>query len=251
MSDQAVDAPPRMVPDLLREIERLSAPELLRLKSMLVFNLRDQMIRTAIFNQARNRVEGDYFEFGVWRGASLMLAYHTFQYAKQFFGRLVTSAHAADLWTHRFVGFDSFEGLPEPTGEDVGVYTAGDYAAPLHEVRQALADNGVDLDRMVLVKGFFDRTLTDQTYDDHKLDKASIVHIDVDFYASTKSALRFVRRALVDGSIIIFDDWYLFRGDPDKGQQKAAREWLNENPHIRLDEYMNSGWSKAFLVRMS
>ena len=225
MSDQAIDVPASMVNDLLREIERLPAPDLLRLKGMLVFNLRDQLIRTAIFNQARNRIEGDYFEFGVWRGASLILAYHTFQYAKQFFGRLVTSAQASDLWTHRFVGFDSFEGLPEPTGEDVGVYTAGDYAAPLHDVRQALADHGVDLGRTVLIKGFFE--------------------------GSTKSVLNFVGRALVDGSIIIFDDWYLFRGDPQKGQQKAAREWLSENPHIRLDEYMNSGWSKAFLVRMT
>lgn len=230
-------------------IHTLSVHERLELRRTLTLNPRDAVISMAVFNQVRNRVGGDYLEFGVWRGASLALAYHTERSARHVFSG-ISKAYAQGASMKRFIGFDSFQGLPAPSGDDVGLYEGGDYAASLDEVRRALEENDVELDRTLFIEGFFEDSLTDNTFAEYKLGPASIIHIDVDYYTSTKCVLDFVSRGVVDGTIIIFDDWFLYRGDPRRGQQKAAREWLNENPQIRLDEYMNSGWSKAFLVRI-
>lgn len=42
---------------------------------------------------------------------------------------------------------------------------------------------------------------------------------------------------LILGTIIMLDDWFCFRGNPNKGEQKAFREWLENNPLITATEF--------------
>ena len=77
----------------------------------------------------------------------------------------------------------------------------------------------------------------------HKLTAAAIVHIDCDLYSSTKTALHFITDLIVDGTVIIFDDWFNFIASPVKGEQRAAPEWLIQNPQIRLVPYARWGMS--------
>lgn len=54
---------------------------------------------------------------------------------------------------------------------------------------------------------------------------------------------------LTDGTIIIFDDWYCFRGNPKFGEQRACRQWLGENEELQLSEYRKEGpWRNSFIV---
>jgi len=78
-----------------------------------------------------------------------------------------------------------------------------------------------------------------------------MVMIDCDLYESTKDVLKFITNLVHNGTIIIFDDWYVFKSNPEKGQQYACIEWLNNNPNIKLIEYKDNGpFQKSFIVSM-
>lgn len=62
--------------------------------------------------------------------------------------------------------------------------------------------------------------------------KAAVVHIDCDLYSSARDVLQFVEPHLVEGSLILFDDWFCYRGRRDKGVRGAFEKWL-----------MTSGWA--------
>ena len=68
-------------------------------------------------------------------------------------------------------------------------------------------------------------------------------------YKSTVPVLRFITPYLSQGSVLLFDDWRCFRNLPDRGQQRACREWLQANPQIELHEFVSFGFhGKAFTV---
>ena len=51
--------------------------------------------------------------------------------------------------------------------------------------------------------------------------------------------LDFVPTYLVDGSIICFDDYYNYKGDPEQGEQKALAEFLQKQTRVRVIPYMD------------
>lgn len=103
-----------------------------------------------------------------------------------------------------------------------------------------------------IVPGFYDETLTADTKEQLSLQRAAIILIDCDLYESTVPVLEFITDLVDQGTILIFDDWYRFKGDPNKGEQRACNEWLQKNPHINLVQYWQQGpQSVAFLVNIS
>ena len=51
------------------------------------------------------------------------------------------------------------------------------------------------------------------------------------------------------GSLLLFDDWYHFKGRKDKGERLAFREFLKENNNIKCEEFLRYGtFCKAFIV---
>jgi O-methyltransferase len=89
------------------------------------------------------------------------------------------------------------------------------------------------------VKGWFQETLTLETKRKLGLKAVSIAYVDCDFYESAKVALNFLTDLLVDGSVIVFDDWWMYKGRPDRGEQRAFREWTSENA-IRYSEFFKT-----------
>ena len=83
--------------------------------------------------------------------------------------------------------------------------------------------------KIKLVKGWFNETLTEKTKTELEIKSAAIVYIDCDYYESTVPCLEFVTDLLVDGSILIFDDWWIFKGRSDKGEQRAFNEWQEKH----------------------
>ena len=180
--------------------------------------------------------EGDYYEFGLFKGYSFWTAQKT---AKQ---------HEAQ--SMRFFGFDSFAGLPDVGGLDKTArddFYKGQYACSYDAVRASLDEAGVDWDRTTLVRGFFDQSLTPALRDEHRMRPIVIALIDCDLYASTVDVLRFIDPLVQDRSILIFDDWNCFDGDDTKGQRKAFAEFLERNPGIKADPLFTYGsWGQAF-----
>ena len=64
-------------------------------------------------------------------------------------------------------------------------------------------------------------------------------------------ALEFITDIIDTGSFLIFDDWFCYGGDPNSGEIKATREWLEKNPQITLVEYRKFGIDgNSFLVNI-
>lgn len=209
-------------------------------------------------------VPGDYLEFGVFRGDSFVAAYHSItnavkDWASKDRARMAfTDADRAQQAFAqvkrneiRFFAFDSFDGLPEPEGVDAvsARFTKGRYDCSEDEFKRILKSRGVDLTKVTLVPGYYEDSLTQAVKDTHQLTAASIVMVDCDLYSSTKSVLEFITSLVVHGTIIIFDDWLVFKGDPNRGEQLACREWLEANPDLKLISFARFGLTQqAFIV---
>ena len=108
-----------------------------------------------------------------------------------------------------------------------------------------------NLSDVVTVKGYYDQSLTRETKEKHSLRHAAMVMIDCDLYESTAPVLDFLTDIVNQGTILIFHDWFRFKGSPNCGEQRACREWLKRNPHLELLEYWREGpQAVSFLVNL-
>lgn len=73
----------------------------------------------------------------------------------------------------------------------------------------------------------------------HEIDKICVANIDVDMYEAVKAALYKVKDKIVKHGIIIAEDYGHTPGLI--GAQKAANEFLEENPDKFITIYLNSG----------
>lgn len=185
---------------------------------------------------------GDYLEFGVYTGTSLACMHR--------------AVVGEDLEHVRLFGFDSFEGLPESATTDgtagyYGAWSAGDFGAPIGPTREVLRSKGVDLERVTLVKGWFEDTLTDECRAENDLGKAGVIMIDCDLYSSTKTALAFCAPLIRDEAVILFDEWKPATMGVDKaGERRAFDEFLAANPSLSATELESNApaEAKVFLV---
>ena len=177
-----------------------------------------------LIRQRDGKVDGDYYEFGLFRGYTFLQAYN----------------HCRELGLEQvsFYGFDSFEGLPPAEGIDQtdGRFFQGQFACSRQEVEKSLQAEGVDLDQVALVEGFYEDSLTDSLRRQHPFKTASVVLLDCDYYSSTKTAMDWMEPYLVVGTVLLFDDWFSYGESNELGQQKAFGEYLHSHPQFAADE---------------
>jgi hypothetical protein len=177
---------------------------------------------------------GDYLEFGVYRGASFIMA-------SQLAGKYQQESM-------RFFAFDSFQGLPDSEGE---TFQKGEYQCSREMFTKIIKQGGMDIDKVTIVEGFYEDCLTDSVKSEYNLDWASIIHMDCDIYSSTKKALQFIEDLVGPGSVIIFDDWHAFDESDRKeggemfGEEKAFNDWRLQDC---FDELFDSVHGKVFLM---
>jgi O-methyltransferase len=204
----------------------------------------EKMTEVCIQWAALHKLEGDYLEFGVFQGNSFIRAHH---FARLFNARL----HAM-----RFYAFDSFRGLPavekgSVDDDPASIFHAGQYACTKDAFRNNLVRNGVDVGRIDIIPGWYRDTLTPVLRRQLPIKKAAVVWIDCDLYESTVTVLDFITPYMQDGTILMFDDWFAFKGRPDRGQPRAFTEWLAKNPRLRGLEYHRSEWAAmAFIIHV-
>jgi hypothetical protein len=158
----------------------------------------------------RNRVPGDIVECGVWRGGSMMAA-------------ALTLARLGDTDRDLYL-FDTFSGMTEPTEADVpSPYdgyspqrrwrrrrrgrTSNWAAVSTDAVRAVMETTGYPSDRIHLVPGLVEETLPVQAPE-----SIALLRLDTDWYESTKHELMHLYPRLVDGGVLIVDDYGHYEG---------------------------------------
>ncbi len=148
--------------------------------------------------------------------------------------RMFHAAERRNAEAMRFIGFDSFEGLPAEAANEH--WAPGAFACPRGIAEQNLAQAGVAMDRVRLVEGWFNETLTKATRAKLDLRRASVIMVDCDIYSSSRDALEFVAPLIDDAAVIFFDDWG-WRADANEiGQREAFSEFLAANPALKATE---------------
>lgn len=193
-------------------------------------------LELAVRHVVRRRVPGDIVECGVWRGGSMMAVAHV----------LMDEGDEE----RRLVLFDTFEGMTEPTAEDVS--WSGKTALPsyrkrlregesqwmraeLDEVRANLYATGFDQSRIHFVKGRVEDTLPSDA-----VERIALLRLDTDWYQSTKVELEHLYPLLSPGGILLVDDYGRWQG-----QRQAVDEYLEANDAAiflaRIDDYSRIG----------
>lgn len=192
----------------------------------------EAVIRTTMEFIANSNLKGDYLEFGVFQGRHFTSAFHFAQKNRLDF--------------MKFYAFDSFQGLPEVTGHDTNAprqFAKGEFSCDVETFKKSIARSRIDLTKVTIVPGWFNESLNAETRRKLNIEKVAVVWIDCDFYESTVPVLDFITDYVQDGTVIIFDDWFCFNGNPEYGEQRAFREWLERNPSITATEFYKYGWA--------
>src|SRR5262249_5055368 len=121
---------------------------------------------------------------------------------------------------------------------------ACDQATFAHNLQQG----GVDLDHVVIVPGYYDKSLTADLKDQYKIGKAAIVHVDCDLYESTVTVLDFITPFLTDGTVFVFYDWFYYQGHPRRGERGAFNAWLEKHPQLVATELCKYSPAAAYIV---
>ena len=201
-----------------------------RLSRKFIYDKRFPEYGKAVKLIGEKNIKGDYLEFGVYKGSSLIEFSNLF---KKF-----------GLNETRLFAFDGFQGLPSSEGK---VFKKGEYYFPKKSFIRRVKNAGVDLKKLIIIEGFFNVSLTENVKQENKLTKASIIHIDCDLYESVVDVLKFCQNLIQEGTVLIFDDYSVFQNetDPSKyGEQRAFKEWALFPLFKELYEIGNS---KAFV----
>ena len=107
-------------------------------------NKKDEMLRIAFSAISSWRIDGDYFEFGVYEGRAMIAAWKNSLRSKR---------------KIRFFAFDSFEGLPS-SEEGGNKFPKGKYTCSKNSFLKNLSNAGVDTSLVTCISGFYDKSLT-------------------------------------------------------------------------------------------
>ena len=122
-------------------------------------------------------------------------------------------------------GFDSFEGLPADwVGED----------GTIAKKKGSFSTNGrvPDIERAQFYKGLFKDTIPQYLPIAKPI---ALLNIDCDLYDSTKDVLYGLNDVIVNGTIIVFDEWVYFSCFHE---QRAFYEWVEAHGrNFKLIEY--------------
>lgn len=170
------------------------------------------MWQAANYVEAKN-IPGAIVEFGVWRGGMTIIAAKAMQ----------DNGSLKDLYL-----FDTFDGMTEPTSNDVEMYSFksaqelldaeskvelndGKYNtwvyASMEDVIQGMKSTGLPDDQIHYVPGDVAKTVPDKLPE-----TIAVARLDTDWYESTKHLIECVWPRISPGGVLILDDYDVWSG---------------------------------------
>jgi len=156
--------------------------------------------------------------------------------------------HFNYLFNWDFVAFDSFEGLPEITEIDKqAIWQKGRLKTEEDQFIRVVTNAGMPREKLITVKGFYEESLTNDVQKRLLPKKAAVIYVDCDLYKSTIPVLEFIVPFLQRGTVIVFDDWNCFYGDPKKGERRAWAEFTLKHTELEFVEFINTNEAQSFI----
>ena len=155
-------------------------------------------------------------------------------------------------------GFDTFMGIPELEKSDLDQisimpsFKEGNFqSSPYETVRQFILNaSDINSKQLHLLQGDFRKGLKKFELS-LESDFPLVFHVDCDIYSSSLVALEFVEKYAHDGSWLLLDDYWCFRGNPKMGQRSAFEEIFNSSTRIIASPYENyRGFGRAFILNL-
>jgi O-methyltransferase len=231
-AEQAPQAPPPYDASLLERADPADRAIIERCLTVSMTGVpRLQALVDAVRYVVERDIPGAFAECGVWRGGSVLAMVMTLQDL----GR--TDRH---IWL-----YDTFEGMTEPTEEDVSAFEApaletweqaqssGEKAwAPLFEpddvgeaaVRDRVLATGYPSELVHIVKGGVEETIPGQAPD-----QIALLRLDTDWYESTLHELVHLYPLLASNGVLIIDDYGHW-----EGARRAVEEYFEAHPPMPL-----------------
>ena len=178
-----------------------------------ILNERHSLLNRARLDNLARRVRrspphGALVECGVGRGGALALM-------------AAARSPGQHIW-----GFDSFEAMPALTERDdgdgqawVGFSVAGPQGAAI--VDATFASLGLPLTAVTVVAGWFEETLPGRA---DEIGPISVLRLDSDWYEATRFCLDHLYGQVLDGGVVIIDDYHTF-----VGCRRAVDEFRSEH----------------------
>lgn len=193
------------------------------------------MLKKAWWHCDLEKIDGGYFEFGIYEGTSLYAALQSYLKLRSPMKR-------------NFYGFDSFDdGFKYFDSKDYHpFFKAGDFKSSYARAVKRFKK----YPQVHLVKGYFEETIAGRDiramYPD---ERCAVVFVDCDLMNPALIALEFVAPVLQEGSVIILDDYWAYRGNPERGVCGAFRAFLDKYPNIGVRPYTTYGYGgQSFVV---
>jgi O-methyltransferase len=186
----------------------------------------------AVRHLVRCDIAGDIVECGVWRGGSMMAVARTL---------LAQGSSGRELWL-----YDTFAGMTAPGEHDVdfdGTPAGAEFSrrritddssswasASLETVRSNLLSTGYPESLVHLVPGRVEKTIPRSSPP-----TIALLRLDTDWYASTRHELEHLYPRLVQGGVLIIDDYGHWQG-----ARRATEEYLDrvaQRPLLQRIDY--------------
>ena len=182
-------------------------------------------------------IEGDYLEFGVFTGSSFSHSIRCCQKMRKLNPKVLGT---------RFFGFDSFSGFGEVSEDDRhAFYTDENFETSLTHVNKRVAKVAAGIE-FKLIPGFFSDSLKDGPAS-YGILKSRIIFIDSDTYSSALEALIFSLPTVQEGTFVILDDYFSYKGSESKGVARAFAEFIQQGG-FRVRHVLTYGMGGAVYI---
>ena len=189
-------------------------------------------LKKAFYYAGLEALPGDYLEFGVFEGTSFIAAFENDRRLRP-----------ASLSPRAFWGFDSFEGgfkYFDPRDRHP-FFREGEFTSSYQQTCQRVGRHFRGRAAWTLVPGYFEDSLAGKTALDLGIQAIAVALIDCDLGTPAQLALDFMRPALQNGSVLILDDYFAYRGSQIDGVAGAFERFKAANPALRFRRLFDYG----------
>ena len=218
-----------------------------RIPGLVIHNLsKARMLKIIFWHLNVDQMNGDYLEFGVAHGHSMRAAAIA---ERNSFSRKIGVPHVK----RNLYGFDTFDQFESTSELDShGTWKGDKFSASLDKVQRRFKHNKnvtlvqVDANTLTTKEGNVSKEI-------YGLNQgAAVILLDMDLYAPTLAALIWCRELLQQGTFIVLDEYYSFKGREDLGEARAVNEFLHLYPEVILRDFCTYGaGGKVFIVNLS